>query len=104
MSTAAFFRTQNTQVPTRVADPFMLPYAKHLQFCMDVGYVRRAEKVVQILSQYDLAAESEVAKIVRSAAAWLVTAQSYEAEHGSGSYFNPTHPKHLEALARIEAR
>jgi len=96
-------RSENVAEP-RPSDIFTAGYLRHLDFCVDVGLVGRAQKVMEILSRYDLKSLPELAKILRRAADWLPGALQFEGIHGSGSLLNVKHPKYIKTAERPAVR
>lgn len=85
-------------------DKFTVGYVRHLAFCVDVGLVARAQKVMGILSRYDLRTLPELAPIVSRAANWLPSAVKFESVHGSGSMLDVTNPRYIETSERLAVR
>ncbi len=88
----------------RSPDMFTVGYLKHLEFCMDVGLVARAQQVADLLVLYDLAELAALIPILERAKAWLPEATRYEAIHGNGSLLNRNHPRYLRAAAKRATR
>lgn len=86
------------------ADIFTAGYLRHLDFCVDVGLVSRAQRVMEIVSRYDLGTLPELATILSRAADWLPGALRFEDIHGSGSMLDVKHPKYINTSERLALR
>lgn len=67
-------------------------YVRHLEFCIEVGLVRRAKQVLRILSQFTLAGCPDFVASIDRAKNWTDDAIAYERQHGSGAMLDRTHP------------
>ncbi len=85
-------------------DKFTVGYVRHLAFCVDVGLVARAQKVMGIVSRYDLGTLPELATILSRANDWLPGALEFESVHGAGSMLDVKHPRYLETSKRLAVR
>lgn len=88
----------------RLPDIFTVGYLRHLGFCVDVGLVARAQKVMDILSRYDLRTLPELATILSRANDWLPGALQFESVHGAGSMLDVKHPRYLETSERLAVK
>ncbi|MBY3130069.1 MULTISPECIES: hypothetical protein [Rhizobium] len=86
--------------PLQPSDMFTAGYLRHLDFCIDVGFAARAQKVTEVLSKYDLSGLPELAKIMDRAREWLPGALRSEAINGNGSILDVNHPRYVEVSER----